>query len=188
LWIFFLKSQNVFFRLITPIFFFHFGKISHPKTTMVVGVDWNLKASFRVFFFPLFSFFFQFYDIAKLGIISKKIYTNFRYMPDVKIENFNNHFAFWLLTRTCCRNLVILFLFLKKIWWIRAIFLKIHFFLFFWKHIFQVNLTTTIKTIIFHHYYNPWYDNTIIIVGVVIIIVYIASSLKRNTFSRTLTT
>ncbi len=58
---------------------------------------------------------------AKLAIIHKKDFAKFGYRLDVKVENFNNPFIFWLLDGTCDRNLA-----LKEvqIWKINPIFFR----------------------------------------------------------------
>jgi hypothetical protein len=57
--------------------------------------------------YPRF-FIFQVCDVAKLEIIHKKI------KPNLAIDNIilkNNPLMFWLLAKTCCRNLAILIFF-----------------------------------------------------------------------------
>jgi hypothetical protein len=64
----------------------------------------KLESKFQGF---LFLFFFPIFWYSQIGDYQQEDLSKFRYMPYVKIEICNNHFTFWQLTRTCCKNLVI---------------------------------------------------------------------------------
>lgn len=58
---------------------------------------WGMGNQIRFFIF-LFLIFSQFWDVPKLVIINKEDLAQFGHRPYMKVEHFNNHFTFCLLT------------------------------------------------------------------------------------------